>query len=196
MTRRDANWLMARASATAGASAFLTPWLAAGQTHEHSTEAKPPADPHNWKSYQPKFFSQEELVWIEWYTAILIPTDDTPGAREAQVAPFIDFVVNAAAEFAPEVQAQWREAIDWLRENKFGSLSSKQQEALIAAAAAPELDRSATATPAFTVYRLIKEMTVRAFYTSRVGLIDVLEYKGIAYLTEFPACTHAEHQRV
>ncbi len=98
MTRRDASWLIARAAATAGAAAFLTPWLANGQKHEHSTEAKPPADPHNWKSYQPKFFSQEEFVWIGWYTAILIPTDDTPGAREAQVTTFIDFVVNAAAD--------------------------------------------------------------------------------------------------
>jgi hypothetical protein len=30
-------------------------------------------------------------------------------------------------------------------------------------------------------------MTVRAFYTSRIGLIDVLEYQGLAYLSEFPA---------
>jgi hypothetical protein len=45
-------------------------------------------------------------------------------------------------------------------------------------------------------YKLIKDMTVHAFYTSRVGLVDVLEYKGLAYLSEFPACTHPEHQRV
>ena len=195
MTRRDAGWLIARATATVGAESFLAPWLAGDREHQHAADAKSPADPHNWKSYQPKFFSQEEFVWLQWYTEILIPTDDTPGAREAQVASFIDFVVNAAAEFAPEIQTQWREAIEWLRNNKFGSLSSKQQEALIAAASATELDHSAS-TPAFTVYRLIKEMTVRAFYTSRIGLVDVLEYKGIAYLTEFPACTHPEHQHV
>ena len=79
--------------------------------------------------------------------------------------------------------------------NEFGSLSAKQQEELITAAAAPETDASLT-HPGFATYRLIKEMTVGAFYTSRVGLVDVLEYKGIAYLTEFPACTHPEHQRV
>jgi len=39
-------------------------------------------------------------------------------------------------------------------------------------------------------------MTVRAFYTSRVGLIDVLEYKGNTYLTEFPGCAHPEHHKV
>jgi hypothetical protein len=48
----------------------------------------------------------------------------------------------------------------------------------------------------FPVYRLIKEMTVHAFYTSRVGLVDVLEYKGLAYLTEFPGCNHPEHHTV
>jgi hypothetical protein len=48
----------------------------------------------------------------------------------------------------------------------------------------------------FPAYRLIKEMTVHAFYTSRVGLIDVLEYKGLAYLTEFPGCNHPEHHTV
>jgi hypothetical protein len=45
----------------------------------------------------------------------------------------------------------------------------------------------------FPVYRLIKEMTVHAFYTSRMGLVDNLEYKGLAYLTEFPGCNHPEH---
>lgn len=195
MTRRDANWLMARAAATSGAAAFLTPWLAAQEGHTHSTEAKPPADTHDWQAYEPKFFAQEEYVWLQWYTQILIPTDDTPGAREAHVAAFIDFVVNAAGEFAPEVQTQWREAMTWLRENNFGGISSKQQETLILAASGPESDHTLT-HPGFTTYRLIKDMAVRAFYTSRVGLIEVLQYKGIAYLTEFPACTHPEHQRV
>ena len=43
-------------------------------------------------------------------------------------------------------------------------------------------------------YRLVKEMTVEGFYSSRVGLMDVLEYKGLTFLPEFPGCTHPEHQ--
>jgi hypothetical protein len=35
---------------------------------------------------------------------------------------------------------------------------------------------------------------VEGFYTSRVGLVDVLGYKGLAFLSEFPGCTHPEHQ--
>ena len=43
-------------------------------------------------------------------------------------------------------------------------------------------------------FRLVKEMTVEGFYTSKVGLIDVLDYQGMNYMSEFPGCTHPEHQ--
>ncbi len=192
MTRRDANWLITRTATTAGAATFLGPWLKANQPHLHNPA---PPDPHDWSSYSPKFFSTEEFQWLDSFTAILIPSDETPGAREAHVAAFIDFVVNAAAEFAPETQVHWRAAMRWLSTNNFGNLSAPDQLALVTAAAAPESDPSLSHL-GFPSYQLIKEMTVRAFYTSRVGLIDVLEYQGIAYLTEFPACTHPEHHSV
>lgn len=126
---------------------------------------------------------------------ILIPTDDTPGAREAHTAAFADFLVNAAAEYAPELQQHWREAMRYLDAHKFAALSPDAQLALIEEMSAPERKESAT-HDGFDTYRLIKDMTVHAFYTSRIGLIDVLEYKGNAYLTAFPGCTHPDHQHV
>jgi hypothetical protein len=192
MTRRDANWLIARAAATTGATAFFGAWMPGAETHRHSIA---PPDPHDWSAYQPKFFTAEEFQWLDAFTDILIPADDTPGARDARVCPFIDFVVSSAAEFASEVQDQWRNAMSWLRSAQFGTLSPQQQLALVTEASAPESDRSLT-HPGFHHYQLLKEMTVRAFYTSRVGLVDALEYQGLAYLTEFPACTHPEHRSV
>ncbi len=132
---------------------------------------------------------------LDAFTAILIPTDDTPGAREAHVPHFIDFVLDAAAEHEPEMQAEWRRAMAWLRAHDFGSLSAGQQLELVTRMSEPEIDRSKK-HDGFPVYRLIKEITVRAYYTSRAGLVDALEYKGNAYLTEFPACTHPEHRKV
>lgn len=177
MTRRDAAWVIAQA--VAGGGAFFPSWAPAAET----------------EPYRPVFFDVEEYRIIDSFTAILIPTDDTPGAREARVAPFVDFVVNAAAEYAPEVQREWRQALGWLKEQHFGSLSASEQSALITRMSEPERD-PAKHHAGFAAYRLIKEMSVHAFYTSRTGLIDVLEYKGNAYLKEFPACNHPEHHKV
>ena len=201
MTRRNAAWLIAKAAALAGGPEFFSRWTEAQQAgdqhapQEHASHSAAPPDPHDWNSYKPQFFSPAEFSTLDAYTAILIPSDDTPGAREAYVVPFIDFVINAAAEYAPEMQTRWRNAMNWLAAQNFGNLAPDAQLALITQMSEPEQDATQK-HPGYSTYRLIKEMTVRAFYTSRVGLIDVLEYKGLAYLTEFPACTHPEHHQI
>jgi Gluconate 2-dehydrogenase subunit 3 len=176
MTRRDAASVVLSALGAAGAAEFFGPWLRA--------DAPPEAD--RFAHYVPQFFSREEMQMLDAFTAILIPSDETPGARDAHVAAFIDFVVNAAAEYEPELQEEWRGAMRLLRGHRFAELSGAEQAAVV-----EKMSEAGDAT-----FQLIKEMAVHAFYTSRVGLIDVLEYKGNAYLTEFPGCTHAEHQQV
>ena len=193
ITRRDAAWLVARAATAAGGVSFLSDWLDAAQTAAaHATHSSAPPEPDRWSAYRPQFFSPADFRSLDAFTAILIPTDATPGAREAHVAPFIDFVVNVASEYAPEVQTEWRHAMAWLASQNFADASPGEQLALVRDMAAPERDPSKP-HDGFPIYRLIKEMTVRAFYTSRAGLVDTLEYKGNAYLTAFPACSHPGH---
>jgi Gluconate 2-dehydrogenase subunit 3 len=193
ITRRDAAWAILRAAAVIGGQEFFSDWTRAAQVVNHSSHAPP--EPDRFTSYKPSFFSAEDFRNLDAFTAILIPSDDTPGAREAHVAAFIDFVVNAAAEYAPEMQKEWRKAMDWLRAPQFAELPTDQQLSLIQRISEPEHGASKQ-QGGFPVYRLIKDMTVHAFYTSRVGLVDVLEYKGLAYLTEFPGCNHPEHNTV
>jgi hypothetical protein len=197
MTRRDAGWVIARVGGLAASQEFFGDWLRAAESrnHGHSHGSTAPPEPDRWSSYRPKFFAAEDFQAVDAFTAILIPTDGTPGAREAHVAHFIDFVLDAAAEHAPEMQTQWRAAMKWLRTQKFAQLPADRQLALVEKMAEPERDRSKK-HDGFPVYRLMKDMTLRAFYTSRAGLVDVLEYKGNAYLAEFPACTHPEHKKV
>ena len=57
-----------------------------------------------------------------------------------------------------------------------------------------EPQRHASRTSA--AYRLIKQQNAFAFYTSRAGMIEALEYKGNSYNVVFPACTHPEHRQV
>lgn len=199
MTRRDASWAILKTATVAGGPEFFSAWTRAAEavtTHDHAHASSAPPDPHDWKAYQPKFFSNEEFRNLETFSATLIPTDDTPGAREAFVAPFVDFVVHAAAEYAPDMQQHWRKAMDWLRSQGFLEMPPEQQAQFVERISAPERDSSKLRGDGFKTYLLIKEMTVHAFYTSRVGLVEALEYKGLAYLTEFPACTHPEHHRV
>ncbi|MBV8552198.1 MAG: gluconate 2-dehydrogenase subunit 3 family protein [Acidobacteriaceae bacterium] len=200
MTRRDASWAILRAASAAGGQAFFSRWLQAAQAaaaamHTHSEGSPPPPDPHDWAAYKPQFFSAADFHTLDLFTSTLIPTDDTPGAREACVSQFIDFVVNAAAEYAPAVQEEWRRAMDYLRGQDFASMTEEQRVSFLERISAPERHPSQH-DPGFTHYRLIKQMTVHAFYTSRVGLVDVLEYKGFAYLTAFPGCDHPEHHQV
>jgi hypothetical protein len=184
MTRRDAT--SAIACAIAAAPEFFTSWLGAAQPHSH--DAAPP-EPDRFRDYQPQFFSREEFTALDAFTAILIPSDETPGAREAHVVPFIDFVLFSAAEYADDMQHTWREAMHRLNPAHFNLLSPAGQLSVIEGMSQDEGLQHAD-------FQLIKEMTVHAFYTSRVGLIDVLEYKGNAYLTEFPGCHHPEHRQV
>src|SRR5256885_14339279 len=183
MTRRDAAWAILRAASVVGGQEFFSGWMAAGQhlnekTHAHTVHA--PHEPDRWNSYTPRFFSAVDFRNLDAFTAVLIPTDETPGAREAHVAAFIDFVINAATEYAPEMQDDWRKATEWLRTHRFADLSADQQLSLVQHMSDIEHDAT-NKQESFSVYSLIKEMTVHAFYTSRVGLVDVLGYKGIAY---------------
>ena len=191
--------MISKTFAIAAAQPFLSEWLrsadVAAHAYAHTAGSHAPPEPDRWTGYKPAFFTAGQFKTLESFTAILIPSDETPGAREAHVACFIDFVVNAAAEYAPEIQTEWRNAMDWLSTNNFAGMQPEEQIRLIEQASAPERDRSQK-HPGFAAYRLIKDMTVRAFYTSRVGLIDVLEYKGNTYLTEFPGCAHPEHHKV
>jgi len=150
--------------------------------------------------YSPRFFRPEEYRTVEMLAELIIPSDETAGAKEAQVARYIDFVVSAAAEFKPSLQLQWTqglELLDRLSQDKyhgpFHQIQAADQEALLMAMSLPERDLSAS-HPGHGFYALVKDMTVEGFYTSRVGLIDALGYKGLAILSEFPGCTHPEHQ--
>jgi len=185
---------------TAAGRAFLFDWLA-GQSgaaapqmsmHHHHGEASVPS--------APVFFKPGEFRTLEILTEMIIPSDDQPGAKEAQVARFIDFVVSAATEYEPKLQDDWIKGLTLLDRlsidkysHAFQEVSASNREQLLTEMSQPEHQKGAT-HPGFSFYALVKRMTVDAFYSSRVGLIDVLEYKGLQAIAEFQGCTHPEHQ--
>jgi hypothetical protein len=43
--------------------------------------------------YTPQFFTADEYATLDQLTALILPSDGTPGARDAGVSEFIDFMV-------------------------------------------------------------------------------------------------------
>jgi gluconate 2-dehydrogenase gamma chain len=193
-SRRDFVDLALRAAALPGAAEFFSTWARAADQHQHISSPAAPPEPPLLRDYRPKFFGAEDFAALQAFTEILIPTDDTPGAREAHCAHYIDFVLQAS-DSAPNLQKQWHDAMAALKNAGFHSAGAKDREALVEAISKPERDRAAS-HPAFAAYRLIKQQNTFAFYTSHAGMIETLDYKGNSYNTEFPACNHPEHHAV
>jgi hypothetical protein len=193
MTRRTLLELASRAAALPGSGVFLSAWMKAGQAHTHASSTPP--EPDLFKSYKPKFFDNEDFKALEAFTELLIPTDETPGAREAHCACFIDFVLAASTGYAPETQKGWRKAMSTLNAAGFHGAGPAGRAKVLAEISRPERDGSRGGAE-FEAYLLIKQENAFAFYTSREGIIDSLDYRGNSYNESFPACTHPEHHVV
>ncbi len=181
--------LAAAAVALPGAAEFLSPWLHA-QTHDQHYA---PPDPGLLDGYQPKFFAADDFAALQAFTAILIPTDETPGAREARCAHFLDFLLQASERVDANMARQWRTAMQAVRDAGFHAADAAGRLAIVAEMAKPEREPGA-AHPAYFAYRLIKQQNTFAFYTSRQGLIECLDYRGNSFNVAFPACDHPEHR--
>ena len=146
-------------------------------------------------AYKPAFFDAADFEALESLTDILIPADETPGAKDARCAQFIDFVLDASTGYAPETQARWRTAMSMLKKAGFQGANQQAREALVLAMSEPERDHDRW-HPAFAAFELVKRETTFAFYTSKPGAIGALDYRGNSYNAFFPACTHPEHHVV
>ena len=131
LTRRI---FLTQAGATLGALYLgaLTPELLA-QAHAHAKATSPAADGPL------RFLTKQEAADFDAFSAQIIPTDDTPGAREANVVHCVDYLLS---EFEPQQQAQFRGALAGLNEQaakavagakSFAGLTSPQQIELMKA---------------------------------------------------------------
>ena len=187
--RRTVLEMLAKAAAASQFPGFSR-WVF-GQQHEHAANATPPP---RTVSYQPSYFSAPEYRTIEVLTALIIPQDESPGAQEAGVSEFIDYL---AAHGEREIQQPMRNGLKWLESTakkgygaSFTSLSPEQQTEI--------LNRVAYRNSAVpgdgegqTFFRLIRRYTVMGYYTSQVGLRE-LDYPGLRLYSESPACPHTD----
>ena len=180
--RREVLRVMSMAAAAAQFGGF-TRWAFAGQeATEHAA------------SYDPKFFTAHEYATVERLADLIIPADDLgPGAAQAGVAEFIDFM--AASD--PTIQYQFRYGLNWLNARAhstqgrpFVSLTAAQQTEILRPLAYHDQQRDGE-QDGRDFFRLVRSYTVMGFYTSRDGL-KALEYPGLRMYAESPECPHAD----
>jgi len=130
---------------------------------------------------KPKFFSPAEFALVDEMSNMIIPTDQqSGGARAAGVAAYIDG--RLAEAFEKEQPQRWRagiKAVETLSREMSGKTfmasTPEQRLALLTRIAAAESDPK---TDAEKFFREIKSSTIRAYYTSKVGIHDDQQYKG------------------
>lgn len=129
LSRRD---FLTRAGSAVSAAWVSTHWPALVAAAEHAHQAAKSGQP---QAFQ--FFSPEEAVEIEAISARIIPSADTPGAREAGVIYFID---RALVTFATDQQKTFREGLPQLQARvrelfptvqKFSAATAEQQDQVL-----------------------------------------------------------------
>lgn len=165
-------------------------------------------------AYQPLFFSAEHYRLVDELAELILPEDDTAGARKAGVAEFIDFMVanrvpisgagrnepprDSAMKMGSELQAQWIEGLQWLNarcQNDYGheflGCSTQQQHELLSALAYKEKFTKGTEAGR-DFFHLVRDYTVTGYYTSRVGL-EALGWPGLRqHWDKPPGCPHTD----
>lgn len=134
-----------------------------------------------------RFFTPEEFLLLDGLTEVIIPTDEhSPGASSARVAEYIDMVVSEAPA---ERQQLWRDglkAVETLSIEmagaKFMKVGVNSRIEVLTRLAGNE-DKPVKMAEKF--FRELKALTVKAYYTSKIGIHTEMQYKGNVYLKEY-----------
>ncbi|MBC8166427.1 MAG: gluconate 2-dehydrogenase subunit 3 family protein [Bryobacteraceae bacterium] len=135
----------------------------------------------------PRYFAETDLKLISRLADLIIPDTDTPGAITAGVPAYIDSVVGSNQQH----QGTFRKGLEWLRAKDFLSLTEEQQIALLTPLSIAA-DAHKPGSDADRFFAAMKNLTADGYFTSKIGLIQQLGYKGNAVVPDFQGCTH-EH---
>jgi len=163
--------------------------------------------------YQPLFFSPQHFRMVEHIAEIIIPEDDTPGAKKAGVAEFIDFMVankvpvsgyrevrstQDAIEMGNNAQVRFLSGLDWMNArshsefgHEFMDCTPEQQNSLLEELAYKNKFKPLTESGR-AFFQFMRDYTVVGYYTTKVGL-ESLGYPGLRVSwPKMPGCPHPD----
>lgn len=156
------------------------------EAHAHAAGDSPrPA------TYTPLFFTAAEYPVVAKLTELIIPSDETPGAREAGVCEFVDFMTAHDAGLQPKMRA----GLAWLdgrsqrqHARAFLRLTEPEQVGLLEPLAyAARHGKGDEAGQEF--FQRLRDLTAMGFYSSEIGYREIGN-PALRYYSESPACPH------
>ena len=134
------------------------------------------------QEFTPRAFTAGEFRFVTQLVEMIIPQSDTPGAA----AVGVDRIIDEALANDTERLGRFKAGLNLLAEAGFAEQSGEQRIELLTT-----FSESTGGQGAF--FRLLKNMTIDAYYSTEIGLIEELGYQGNSYLKEFPGCDHGDH---
>ena len=195
-------------AAVAGSFPGFSQWaFACPQSHPQTS---PLADSG---AYKPLFFSPQDYQMVEHLAEMIIPEDDSPGAKKAGVAEFIDFMVanrvpvstsrdirstDDAMAAGNEEQNRFLAGLDWMNartRSEFGrefmDCTSEQQNSLMEELAYKAKFKPTTESGR-AFFQMMRDYTVVGYYTTEIGLKSI-GYPGLRVVwPKMPGCAHPD----
>ena len=195
-------------AAVAGSFPGFSQWVfACPQNHPQTS---PPAGSG---AYKPLFFSPQHYRMVEHLAEMIIPEDDTPGAKKAGVAEFIDFMVanrvpvstsrdirstEDAIAAGNEEQNRFLAGLDWMNartHSEFGrefmDCTPEQQNSLMEELAYKAKFKPTTESGR-AFFQMMRDYTVVGYYTTEIGLKSI-GYPGLRVVwPKMPGCAHPD----
>lgn len=182
--------------------------FACASDHAHLTASQVSSD-----SYKPLFFSPAHYRMVEHLAEMIIPEDDTPGAKKAGVAEFIDFMVanrvpvsasrdvrstQDAIAMGDEAQNRFLSGLDWMNarsKSEFGrefmDCTPEQQNSLLEELAYKAKFKPTTESGR-AFFQFLRDYTVVGYYTTKIGL-ESIGYPGLRIAwPSMPGCSHPD----
>jgi len=163
--------------ATSSETAAQTAPAAQGKSHEARTTSP--------------FFTPTQHRMVEELSETIIPADShSGGAKAAKVADYIEQVLRETVD--DDQKSTWREGlrlVDLMSQHYSGkSFVDCSSEERIAVLTVLSDNEHIADLPEVRFYRDLKRLTVRGYYTSKIGIHDELEYKGNRMLAQYVGC--------
>jgi gluconate 2-dehydrogenase subunit 3-like protein len=183
------QWL--KTSATVLGATLLPLPAAAEETSQAETAPTPQVKPGAESKSAARFFAPAQHALVDALSETIIPADShSGGAKAAKVVDYIDQVLRESLD--DDQKALWREGlrlVDLMTRHFSGKsfVDASPEQKIAVLTVLSDHDRM-TDLPEVRFFLDLKRLTVRGYYTSKIGIHDECEYKGNRILQDFVGC--------